>query len=205
MENFQLTLDGLTAQLSADHVRPSLLLQSCCGPCSSYVLEYLSKFFAVTVYYSNSNIWPPEEYHKRLSEQKRLLREAQFPDVSLLECPYAPELFFEAVKGLEQEPEGGKRCPVCFRMRLEDTAKAAKEHGFDYFGTTLTVSPHKNAPLINAIGREIGETCGVKWLPADFKKRSGYLRSIQLSKEYDLYRQDYCGCQFSCRGENTEK
>ena len=201
MENFQLTLDGLLRELRAENKRPSLLLQSCCGPCSSYVLEYLSQYFAVTVYYSNSNIWPPEEYDKRLSEQKRLIREASFPDVTLLDSRYEPEVFYEAVKGLETEPEGGARCPVCFRMRLEDTAREAKLRGFDYFGTTLTVSPHKNAPLINEIGREIGEKIGVSWLPADFKKRSGYLRSIQLSKEYALYRQDYCGCQFSFRGE----
>ncbi len=190
--NFQKELDALTEGLTG---RPRLLLQACCGPCSSYVLEYLTKYFDVTVLFYNPNIRPEVEYDKRLATLKQLL--AAMPmdhPPTLVEPGWRGEEFERAAKGLEGEPEGGARCTVCFRLRLEETARTAASEGFDFFGTTLTVSPHKNAPLINAIGEELAGKYAVRWLPSDFKKRNGYLRSIQLSREYDLYRQDYCGC-----------
>ncbi len=201
MENYIKKTDEAIALLGGR--RAKLLLQSCCGPCSTAVLERLAPHFLVTVYYCNPNIWPPAEYEKRLAEQERFLREAPFdPPVTMLPAPYAPEEFYDAARGLESEAEGGARCEQCFRLRLEQTAKAAAEGGYEWFTTTLTVSPHKNAPLINAIGFELAEKYGVKWLPSDFKKRDGYRRSIELSREYGLYRQDYCGCEFSVRKEN---
>ena len=192
--NFQKELDTVTGGLTG---QPSLLLQACCGPCSSYVLEYMTKYFDVTVLFYNSNIRPEAEYDKRLATLKQLL--AAMPmdhPPALVEPGWRGEEFEKAVKGLEHEPEGGARCSVCFRLRLEETARMAAEWGFDYFGTTLTVSPHKNAEAINAIGENLAAEYEVKWLPSDFKKRNGYLRSIQLSKEYGLYRQEYCGCGF---------
>ena len=190
--NYQNQLDAVTATLRS---RPSLLLQSCCGPCSSYVLEYLTKYFTVTAFFYNPNIRPEAEYEKRLDTLKQLLASmpTQTP-TALLEPGWRGEDFEQAARGLECEPEGGARCAVCFRLRLEETARVAAEWGFDWFGTTLTVSPHKDAELINTIGYELEREYGVRWLPSDFKKRDGYLRSIQLSKEYDLYRQEYCGC-----------
>ncbi len=182
--------------------RPKLLLHSCCAPCSSAVIQKLTEFFDITVYYYNPNISPLEEYEKRKEEQKRLLARWGVP---LLECDYEGERYQNAVKGLESEPERGKRCDVCFALRLNQTAAAAKAGGYDYFCTTLTVSPHKNAQLINRIGTEIGAREGISFLPADFKKQGGYQRSIVLSKEYGLYRQDYCGCVFSARERATEK
>ena len=190
--NYQRELDGVTGGLTG---RPSLLLQACCGPCSSYVLEYMTKYFDVTVLFYNPNIRPEAEYDKRLTTLKQLL--AAMPmdhPPALMEPGWRGEEFEKAVKGLEHEPEGGARCAVCFQLRLEETARMAAEWGFDYFGTTLTVSPHKNAEVINAIGEKLAGEYEVKWLPSDFKKRNGYLRSIQLSKEYGLYRQEYCGC-----------
>ena len=191
--NYQKDLDGLIAGLG--EYRPTLLLQGCCGPCSSYVMEYLTKHFAVTLLFYNPNIRPEGEYEKRLEALKTLLSSMELASpVTLLETGWRGEEFMEAVKGLESEPEGGNRCPVCFRLRLEETARIAAERGFDYFATTLTVSPHKNAPMLNSIGEALGRQYGVKWLPSDFKKRNGYLRSIQLSKEHGIYRQEYCGC-----------
>ena len=191
-ENYQKQLDTVIAGLEAP---PRLLLQACCGPCSSYVLEYLSRHFDVTLLFYNPNIRPEAEYDRRLLTLKALL--AAMPmssEVKLLEPGWRGEEFEEAARGVEGEPEGGKRCTRCFLLRLEETAKTAREQGFAYFGTTLTVSPHKDAELLNTMGRALGEKYGVKWLPSDFKKRNGYLRSIQLSKEYGLYRQEYCGC-----------
>ncbi len=192
-KNYQKELDALISGLTD---RPRLLLQSCCGPCSSYVLEYMTRYFDVTALYYNPNIRPEAEYEKRLETLRKLL--AAMPmehPPELIEPGWRGEEFLSAVKGLEREPEGGARCAVCFRLRLEETARLAAERGFDYFGTTLTVSPHKDAQVINRIGQELGEKYGVAWLPSDFKKRDGYLRSIQLSKQYGLYRQDYCGCR----------
>ena len=194
--DYQRALDGIIESLGDK--RPRLLLHSCCGPCSSYVIEYLSKHFDITVYYYNPNIFPREEYEKRLAEQIKLVE--RLGGAVMCEAEYDPDRFYEAARGLEGEKEGGARCAECFRLRLDKTAERAKEGGFDYFCTTLTVSPHKNAPLINEISEQAAERYGVAALPADFKKREGYKRSIELSKQFDLYRQDYCGCEFSIRG-----
>ena len=178
--------------------RPALLLHSCCGPCSSAVLERLCAHFRVTLLYYNPNIEPEEEYVHRLSEQRRLL--SLLPeDVALMPCPWDNGAFEDFAREMAGEPEGGARCLRCFRLRLEYTARRAKENGFEYFTTTLSVSPHKNAEALNRIGREEGEKAGVRYLCADFKKKNGYLRSLQLSGEYGLYRQDYCGCLYSRR------
>ena len=172
-----------------------LLLHSCCAPCSSHCLSELSPQIGVTVLYYNPNLDCAEEYEKRKREQLRFLRETGLAD--FLDCDYAPEDYLFSVRGLEEEKEGGARCAVCFRLRLERTAREAKARGFDYFATTLTVSPLKNAKLINTIGFAVAEEVGVKYLPSDFKKRGGYLHSVRLSEKYGLYRQDYCGCAFS--------
>lgn len=196
--NYQKEMDQLIQRIQDSGKVPFLLLHSCCAPCSSYVLEYLSKFFQITVLYYNPNIYPREEYMHRLQEEKRLISEMPFVHpVSVLDCSYTPERFFQCAKGLEQEPEGGKRCEACFRLRLEFTARKAKEINADFFATTLTVSPLKNAKHINEIGEEVSKLYGVPYLASDFKKREGYKRSIVLSKEYGLYRQNYCGCVFS--------
>lgn len=190
----QKNMDALIQSLGER--RPRLLLHSCCGPCSSYVLEYLSDYFDITLFFYNPNIQPAEEYEKRLSAQKQLLERAKYKNpVAFLAGEYEPQRFFEAVKGLENCREGGARCEKCFELRLSKAAEIAKKGGFDYFATTLTVSPHKNAVLINEIGGRYQN-----YLPSDFKKREGYKRSIILSKEYELYRQGYCGCIFS-KGE----
>ena len=200
-QNYQKQMDAVVASLPQGE-RPRLLLQSCCGPCSSYVLEALTPYFRVTVLYYNPNIQPRAEYDLRLENQRKIIAALPTPSaVDILECDYDGEKYDAAVKGLEAEPEGGARCTVCFRLRLEETAKRASELGYDWFCTTLTVSPHKDAERLNQIGRTLGERYGVAFLPSDFKKREGYKRSIQLSKEYDLYRQDYCGCLYSKSGE----
>lgn len=180
-----------------------LLLHSCCAPCSSHCLSELSPRIGVTVLYYNPNLDCAEEYEKRKREQIRFLRETGLAD--FLDCDYAPEDYISAVRGLEEEKEGGARCAVCFRLRLDRTAREAKARGFDYFATTLTVSPLKNAKLINEIGFAVAEEVGVKYLPSDFKKRGGYLHSVRLSEEYGLYRQDYCGCAFSKAERERQK
>ena len=196
--NYQIQLDKVIASLG-DKV-PTLLLHSCCAPCSSYVIEYLSQYFSITVFYYNPNISPEEEYRFRSSEQKRLIAEmpVKYP-VTYIDEEYDSRQFFEAVKGLENEPEGGKRCEKCFELRLGRTIQLAKEMGFDYAATTLSISPLKNAQLLNEIGKRLSEKQGVNWLGSDFKKKGGYKRSTELSKEYGLYRQNYCGCVFSKR------
>jgi hypothetical protein len=186
----------------------TLFLHSCCAPCSSYCLEYLRRFFRITVFYYNPNISMEEEYRRRVAEQKRLIGvynelaktnpEAGFP-IEIVEGDYEPEKFFEMAKGLEDCPEGGERCFACFRLRLRRTAELAGAGHYDYFTTTLTISPLKNAAKLNEIGESLANEYGVAWLPSDFKKKNGYKRSIELSKEYDLYRQDYCGCVYSKR------
>lgn len=172
-----------------------LLLHSCCGPCSSRCLETLKEKFAVTVLYYNPNITDRAEYEKRKGEQIRLLRETGWAD--FLDCDYDPAAFFSAVKGLEEEKEGGARCYCCYELRLAETARVAAEKGFAFFCTTLSVSPHKNAQWINEIGERLEKEYGVQWLYSDFKKQNGYLRSVELAKEFHLYRQNYCGCVFS--------
>ncbi len=207
--NYQLELDKLINELqkkqtdAAYHV-PRLLLHSCCAPCSSYVLEYLSQYFAITLLYYNPNIFPEEEYRKRVEEQKKLI--AALPvkhPVSFVEGRYQPEEFFAVAKGLEDVPEGGERCRKCFRLRLEEAAKLAAEGEYDYYTTTLSISPLKNARALNEIGQELAAVYEVPYLPSDFKKRGGYQRSIELSREYELYRQNFCGCVYSMR-ESTE-
>ena len=176
--------------------RPKLLLHSCCGPCSTTVLTFLVNYFDITVLYYNPNIEPYEEYMHRKSEQIRFIKEFNNEHIVFWDCDYQNEDFRNKVKGLEEEKEGGARCAVCFRLRLEKTAEIAKNEGFEYFGTTLTVSPHKNSKIINEIGALLESIYGVKYLYSDFKKKDGYKKSIELSKEYSLYRQDYCGCLF---------
>lgn len=179
--------------------RPTLLLHSCCGPCSSAVLERLAPHFDITVFFYNPNILPAEEYQHRLREQRRLLRQMVLPrPIVLWEGPYEPDAFFHQAHGLENEPEGGRRCTACFSLRLQRTAETAAAHGFDFFTTTLSVSPHKNAALLNEIGAAL-QTESCRFLFADFKKRGGYQRSLALSRQYGLYRQRYCGCPFSLR------
>lgn len=193
---YQKQLDQLLSKLPT--TPPHLLLHSCCAPCSSYVIEYLSNYFSITLLYFNPNIQPQEEYLHRLAEQKRLLSvlPTRYP-VRLLEGRYLPKLFLSFAEPLKSEPEGGARCLLCYQLRMEEAALAAAHLGADYFATTLSVSPHKNATAINEIGTALAAQYGVPHLPSDFKKKGGYQRSIQLSKEYALYRQTYCGCLFS--------
>lgn len=198
--NYQKKLDALISDLQKNGKIPKLLLHSCCAPCSSYVLEYLSQYFKITVFYYNPNIYPEEEYSRRVEEQKRLINSMPAKNkIDFIERGYDPQEFYDCVKGLEHIPEGGERCFACYRLRLERAAELAKELGADYFTTTLSISPYKNAAKLNEISEELGELYSVSALPADFKKREGYKRSCQLSAEYGLYRQDYCGCVFSKR------
>ena len=206
--NYQKELEKIIDKNIKNNETPKLLLHACCAPCSSYCLEYLSKYFNIIIYFFNPNISKKEEYEYRLNEEKRLISLMEFKNpVTIVESTYNPKEFFEAVKGLENEPEGGKRCAECFKLRLKATAEKAKEIGADYFTTTLTISPLKNAQLLNTIGKEFSEEYQIPWLYSDFKKKEGYKRSIILSKKYNLYRQDYCGCVFSkaSAGNNSEK
>ena len=198
--NYQKELDKVLSEFKDKGSRPKLLLHSCCAPCSSYVLEYLSDYFDITVYYYNPNIYPPEEYQKRVAEIRRLTEEMPFKNpVKFIEGRYDPERFFEMAKGLENVPEGGERCFACYRLRLEAAVAYAKEYAFDYFTTTLSISPLKNAGKLNETGEELSDIYKVPHLPSDFKKKNGYKRSIELSSEYHLYRQNYCGCVYSRR------
>ena len=200
--NYQKELDKITDNIDAGNP-PRLFLHSCCAPCSSYTLEYLSNYFDITVYYFNPNISPKEEFDKRFAEQKRLIDSlpAKNP-IKLVLGEYNYDDFLQIARGYENVAEGGERCFRCYRMRLESTARIAKEQGFDYFCTTLSISPLKNSQKINQIGYEVAQKYGIKWLPSDFKKREGYKRSIELSKEYNLYRQSFCGCIFSKENNN---
>ena len=205
-QNYQRLLDQTILQLQEQGRVPRLLLHACCAPCSSYVLEYLSAYFLITVFYYNPNIYPDEEYNKRVAEQKAFIE--RFPakhPISFVEGDFDKERVYEVTKGLEKEPEGGKRCQQCFRLRLEETAKLAKEMQMDYFTTTLSISPMKNAQMLNEIGGALAKDYGISYLYSDFKKREGYKRSVELSKEYGMYRQDYCGCVFSYRSRQQEK
>ncbi len=194
-ENYQLRLDKILDSLD----KPKrLLLHSCCAPCSSYVIEYLSNYFYITVLYYNPNIEPIEEYEKRKAEEIRFIKEFKTKyKVDMLDCDYDNLKYHEVIRGLENEPEGGARCGKCFLLRMEYAAIKAKELGYDYFGTTLTVSPYKNSQVLNNIGKFLEEKYHISYLYSDFKKREGYKRSIELSKEYNLYRQHYCGCLYS--------
>ncbi len=202
-------IDEETEKADSRGEEPRLFLHSCCAPCSSYVLEYLSRYFRITVFYYNPNISATEEYQKRAAEQKRLIRayneEKRGYPIEIIEGDHEPGRFFEIARGLEDCPEGGERCWKCYELRLRETAGRAKAGGFDYFCTTLTISPLKNAGKLNEIGLALGTEYGVPWLPSDFKKKNGYKRSVELSAEYGLYRQDYCGCIYSRAAKETRK
>lgn len=198
--NYQKQLEQKLDALSRSTQTPRLLLHSCCAPCSSYVLDYLAPHFQITVFYYNPNISPHAEYEKREAEQMRLIAALPAPHpIVFQKATYEPERFLQAARGLENEPEGGARCLACFRLRLSETAKAAKAGGFDFFTTTLSVSPHKNAQALAEVGEACAREYGIPYLAGDFKKRGGYLRSIELSKTYRLYRQNFCGCLYSQR------
>ncbi len=197
--------EKIIADIKNSGQKPSLLLHVCCAPCSSYVLEYLSAHFEITVYFYNPNIFPEKEYNFRLAELERFLKE--FPsgkDIDILPCDYEPEAFEEISRGLEEQDEGMERCKKCYALRLGKTALAAKGR-FDYFTTSLSISPYKNARWLNEIGKELAEKYGIGYLFSDFKKKNGYKRSIELSKEYDLYRQDYCGCIHSAKSAEIRR
>ena len=196
--NYQLELEKLINSLN---YKPKLLLHSCCGPCSSYVLDYLNKYFNITLVYYNPNIYPKEEYFKRYNEQKRIIKEMFNDEIDLLEVNYNQSEYEEKIKGYENEFEGGERCHICYKLRLEQTAKLAKENNFDYFTTTLSVSPYKNSSVLNEIGKELEAKYKINYLCADFKKNDGYKKSIEFSKKYNLYRQTYCGCKYSLKRE----
>ena len=203
--NYQKELDKLLETIKKENRVPTLLLHSCCAPCSSYVLEYLSEYFSITVFYYNPNIFPEEEFIKRIQEQDMLIQKLPVKhEIKLIAGNYDSERFYEMAKGLEQVPEGGERCFKCYELRLRKTAELAKAGGYDYFTTTLSISPLKNAQKLNEIGERLAEEYGLQYLCSDFKKKNGYKRSIELSHEYDLYRQNYCGCVFSKR-ESMEK
>lgn len=195
MINYQLELEKTLKDIKG--TKPRLLLHVCCAPCSSYVLTYLCDYFDITILYYNPNISPFEEYEKRLNEAKRLVKELNKDNIHIMECEYENEKFENIAKGLEDAPEGGIRCRKCYKLRIEETAKYAKENNFDYFTTTLTISPLKNSQVLNQIGKELEEKYNVKYLYSDFKKKEGYKTSIILSKKYNLYRQNYCGCIYS--------
>ncbi len=207
MTNYQLETDRIISGLD----KPKrLLLHCCCAPCSSYVLEYLTKYFIITAFFYNPNITEYDEYEKRKNELKRYIGEVEFTNpVNMIDGDYEPQNFFDMAKGKEDIPEGGERCFMCYRMRMERAAEIAKAGGYDYFCTTLSVSPHKNAAKLNEIGGELEKLYGVKYLYSDFKKRNGYKRSIELSAQYGLYRQNYCGCVYSrnlsIKEKNLEK
>lgn len=204
--NYQKKLDEIINEaLKKDEV-PSLLLHSCCAPCSSYVIEYLSNYFKITVFYYNPNIYPEVEYRKRVEEEKKFISEFKTKyKVDFIEGTYEDKKFYEWVNGLENEKEGGRRCFKCYELRLLETAKLAKDKGFDYFTTTLSISPYKNAQKLNEIGESTGNEYDINYLYSDFKKKNGYKRSIELSKQYNLYRQNYCGCIFSKRERDDIK
>lgn len=197
-QNYQLLLDKTINDIVNNNIRPTLLLHACCAPCSSYVLEYLNQYFDITVFFYNPNITENTEYQKRAEELVRLISELPHEnDIKFIYGEYEPKKFTEIAKGMETEPEGGKRCFKCYRLRLEETAQLAASKGFDYFTTTLSISPHKNAEVLNEIGKELSDIYNVPYLFSDFKKRNGYKRSCELSEIYNLYRQDYCGCIYS--------
>lgn len=205
-QNYQKVLDRELEKLTTEGRTPRLLLHSCCAPCSSYVLEYLSRYFDITVYYYNPNIAPAEEFRLRAEEQKRLIQEMPLTrPVAFLDSEYDPAAFAAIAKGHEDDPEGGERCTACYQLRLEAAAKTAARLGFDYFTTTLSISPLKDAQRLNTIGGQLAEQYGVPYLYSDFKKKEGYKRSCVLAAAYGLYRQDYCGCVYSKRDAARRK
>ena len=201
--NYAREMDRVLQSLGGS--RPRLLLHACCGPCSSAVLEQLCQYFDITILYYNPNIWPAAEYRRREEELERFVAAAHPLGVTVVEDRYDPEEFYAAARGLEAEPERGARCTACYRLRMHRAAAYAAANGFDWFTTTLSISPHKDAERINQIGQELAAEYGVPHLPSDFKKKNGYLRSLQLSAEYGLYRQDYCGCVYSHAQSEAER
>lgn len=202
-KNYQRILEQTLEGIEKRETVPTLLLHSCCAPCSSYVLEYLSQYFEITVFYYNPNIYPESEYRERAREQERLIHEMKTENpIHFLEGTYDPSVFYAMAKGHEKDLEGGERCFRCYELRLREGAAAARQGGFDYFTTTLSISPLKNAQKLNEIGIRLGEEYGVFYLQSDFKKKNGYKRSTELSAQYGLYRQNYCGCVFSQQGED---
>ena len=195
MENYQNLMDGIIEKEKGN--RPTLLLHACCAPCSSYVLEYLSNYFKITIYYYNPNIYPYDEYKKRYNEVLLLIRKMAPPDVCVIEADYENDEFEKFANPMKNEKEGGPRCFKCYELRLRKTVEYAKKNKFDYFTTTLSISPYKNVKKLNEIGETLEREYDVKYLYADFKKKNGYIRSIELSRKYNLYRQDYCGCKYS--------
>lgn len=203
--NYQKELDRLIQQLQIEEKVPSLLLHSCCAPCSSYVLEYLSQYFKITIFYYNPNIYPASEYEIRVLEQKEFIKAIPARhEIQFMGGEYDTKAFYEIAKGRQEDREGGERCFSCYELRLRKTAKVARENNFDYFTTTLSISPMKNANKLNEIGNQLEQELEVNYLYSDFKKKNGYKRSIELSKEFDLYRQDYCGCVFSMRNREEK-
>ncbi len=203
--NYQLLTDAVIKSIQQSQIKPKLLLHSCCGPCSSYVLEYLSNYFDITVFYYNPNIDTETEYNFRSNEQQKLMQELD-PNAAFISLPYQAQDYYTAVKGLEHLGEGSERCTECFKLRLDKAAQYAAENSFDYFTTTLSISPLKNSATLNSIGDAMSKKYGVKYLFSDFKKKGGYLRSVELSKTYNVYRQDYCGCIYSkLERENHKK
>lgn len=203
--NYHAETEAVISTLDKEGKVPTLFLHSCCAPCSSYVLEFLSQHFKITVFYYNPNIYPDEEYFHRVKEQQAFIR--RFPakhPIDFVEGDFDKDRFYTAVKGLEQLPEGGERCFVCYELRLREAAKYAKARNMDYFCTTLSISPLKNAEKLNEIGQWLGEEYGISYLPSDFKKKNGYKRSVELSRAYGMYRQDYCGCVFSMRERTAQ-
>lgn len=204
--NYQIILDKKISEILKTTKKPTLLLHACCAPCSSYVLEYLNEFFDITVFFYNPNISPKSEFDYRYNELVRLRDEANYKNAVKILCgEYDSSVFFDMAKGMESLPEGGERCFKCYELRLRESAKMAKKLGFDYFSTTLSISPHKNAQKLNEIGAALSEEYGVKYLFSDFKKKNGYKRSCELSEQYGLYRQDYCGCVFSKAARESHK
>lgn len=202
-ENYYLLFENQLNRIKEKGKVPTILLHSCCAPCSSHVITFLKEHFDITIIYYNPNIYPYEEYKKRKDEQIRLLNEIKSKNkLNIIDCDYDNNIYEKTIKGLEKEKEGGSRCYKCFWLRLDKTAQIAKENNYDYFSTTLTISPYKNSTVINEIGKELETIYNITWLYSDYKKKDGYKKSIQLSKEYNLYRQNYCGCIYSKRIDN---
>ena len=202
-ENYYLLFENQLNRIKEKEKVPTILLHSCCAPCSSHVITFLKDYFDITIIYYNPNIYPYEEYKKRKEEQIRLLNEIKSKNkLNIIDCDYDNNIYEETIKGLEKEKEGGSRCYKCFWLRLDKTAQIAKKNNYDYFSTTLTISPYKNSTVINEIGKELETIYNITWLYSDYKKKDGYKKSIQLSKEYNLYRQNYCGCIYSKRIDN---
>ncbi len=203
--NYQLELEKTLKEEEKKVQVSKLLLHSCCGPCSTYVLEYLSNYFEIGLLYYNPNIYPKEEYDFREKEQEALLEKisGKYP-IKFIKANYNPKDYYDYIKGYEKEKEGGQRCNLCFDLRLKEAARVAKDLGYDYFTTTLSISPHKNSQVLNEIGAKVAEEYGLKYLHSDFKKKNGFKRSVELTEKYDMYRQDYCGCVFSYK-ESLER